>query len=617
MHDLEKRIIHSMQHIGIWYILVVFFPLESCLENTSFSKTSAIEPKQKLELHATLLPGKVDNTGLTSPVDEKTIKTGQEREPGSHELKLWDTLVPSNSSKVKSKVFKIAGSSCFVKFYQKDGLWRANVNDSLTKKEYDLVAHINQEDIKLLASSFKTNSIQVVPGNSYKEGYVYLGGLRGGMKKNKRNQENQEDNKKRKLDIDGTAGEIISSIPKIQELLNKLTNEQKGGKEEAEENIVRLELLEKLSKNTNILIDYLKPREITFDSNSKQEWSKVEINTKSEYNESQIVFVWDKYIMSQNLVYFIATGNGQNNSMQTDQDTAIQSMHLLNSLSAQEGKESNIRPLKEAGLLLNSSNKLHKNFANKSVTICTFVERNQNPSLSVSSNQDFNLITNALEVAVDQILFYNNLVEDKEKIKDHIIVFPYHITDNHWALGTLEINLDKGRFLGAVIRVYNPLPSCGGQMVSQEAIKNISALLNKKFSKTCVNFNFNKVKGFENLPKNWLEKEGILEKNNVLIKKNEKSVSICHCLGSDFKTWNLEETIKKVLTYNQIKNHTIYLVYANQVICKMDLNIDNQNINGATIQVMSSMEGFFSEVCSNIQKIIQQKNDNLIIFSSE
>ena len=238
MHDLEKRIIHFMQHVGIWYILMALLPLESCFENASFSKTSAIQPKVKSELHVPLLedldlslkdryiqeffPEKVDNTSITDAVDKQTTKARDDDRSGSQKTTFWDTLVSSRSNKVKSKVFKVAQTAYSVKFYQKGDLWRAKVNDSVTKKKYDLAAHINKEDVKILASgtASKTSLIKVIPGIGNKEGYVYLGGLAGGSGKKA-----QEDQEKQKEIINQKTQEVVLSFEELKKVLEGISNQ--------------------------------------------------------------------------------------------------------------------------------------------------------------------------------------------------------------------------------------------------------------------------------------------------------------------------------------------------------------------------------------------------------
>lgn len=40
-----------------------------------------------------------------------------------------------------------------------------------------------------------------------------------------------------------------------------------------------------------------------------------------------------------------------------------------------------------------------------------------------------------------------NTNENVEKITEHLIIFPYHITENHWNLCTIEINIDSSQDL--------------------------------------------------------------------------------------------------------------------------------------------------------------------------
>ena len=264
MHDLEKRIINFMQHIGIWYIIIVFFPLESCLENTnlSLSKSAIVEPRYNIKSSAKEKP----SAELTPPatlteIDKSEFEDSQKfptntssnkeyasfwTEEESKEDALEREIVVKNKNdkptanqtngniiradrfqinqnivkeqkasklvrekKLQQRVFTVREKGYSVRFYKKDNLWRAKVAD-ITGKKFNLPAHLSERDINLLTStiSSRTGLIQLVLPTGTKEGYVYLGGLQGG-EKNKNNSDmdqdsdnDEEDNGDQDLDDD-------------------------------------------------------------------------------------------------------------------------------------------------------------------------------------------------------------------------------------------------------------------------------------------------------------------------------------------------------------------------------------------------------------------------------
>lgn len=196
--------------------------------------------------------------------------------------------------------------------------------------------------------------------------------------------------------------------------------------------------------------------------------NKFPINTKAEYDENMILMVWDSYVKSQeNLQY----------------SDGVQIFNSLFNKSSIEYGSNSMAPIKQSGLLIkiDNANRVYINKLNKSVSICGPINNKPNSAEDV--------VTANLRVAIEQIKQWNNHQnETSNKIKDHIIIFPYHITRGHWALGILQIKLDENNKLEeAKVRVFNPLPDCGGRRISKKAYNDIQALFAEIFESSLVN----------------------------------------------------------------------------------------------------------------------------------
>ena len=258
-----------MQHIGIWYILTVFFSLESCLENInlSLSKSAIIEKKHhpksstaKLEKNffvdlspqATEIEIKAndfndsqifisvysnkenvdfwtDNQSNEEISEKGIVARNEDYKPTIDQIKsnsigannFWinqDIAKEKKASKLvrekklQERVFKVKEKGYLVRFYLNNNPWKAKIKD-IDGKKFDLPAHLSEKDIELLASfiSATIGMIQIVLPTFFKSGYVYLGGLKGGSKTNK---EAEEDKEKQKATINVNE-EIIGSLPEI------------------------------------------------------------------------------------------------------------------------------------------------------------------------------------------------------------------------------------------------------------------------------------------------------------------------------------------------------------------------------------------------------------------
>ena len=203
--------------------------------------------------------------------------------------------------------------------------------------------------------------------------------------------------------------------------------------------------------------------QITSSSKQNTDYSdkKTPINTRSDYDENMILMVWDSYLKHlAGIQYFVG------------------SHQILSSLFS----NGSMAPIKSAGLLIKTeSNKLCINSFNKSISVCGSVDHKENTA------QD--AVTGNLTIAIEQIKLWNaQQLEIGAKIKDHTIIFPYHITDGHWALGILELNLnEESNLTYAEAKVFNSLQSCGGQKISSTAHKNIQNLLRASFDNAEIN----------------------------------------------------------------------------------------------------------------------------------
>jgi hypothetical protein len=196
---------------------------------------------------------------------------------------------------------------------------------------------------------------------------------------------------------------------------------------------------------------------------SKSQLTSSDVNPRSEYDENMILMVWDSYIRPlQGIQYF--TGD----------------LNPLLTLFRNDGD--GMAPIKSAGLLVRGAdNTLYINQFNHSVSICGPVDREINVAGSA-------VITANIEEAIKQILLWNNDPLHLQKINNHQIIFPYHITGGHWALGILELTLNAvGNLTDAKVNILNPLPDCGGRKMSNTAHQYVQKLLRDSFLDPAIN----------------------------------------------------------------------------------------------------------------------------------
>ncbi len=185
------------------------------------------------------------------------------------------------------------------------------------------------------------------------------------------------------------------------------------------------------------------------------------VNPGSLYDEALIVKVWDSYIKRQKLQYFCKQGSDDKNSS------------IVTTLFV--GSSNGMSLTKNAGILIQKNETLYRRtdsvgVQSFSISICGIV--------NYCRGEKHNAITDNLDIALKQILTWNKeKVKDEEKIKAHLILFPYHKTANHWNLGILELILKNTTLEKANAIAYDPQ---GGGRLDVE--KEIQELLNLTFN---------------------------------------------------------------------------------------------------------------------------------------
>ena len=176
----------------------------------------------------------------------------------------------------------------------------------------------------------------------------------------------------------------------------------------------------------------------------------LKVNTNSYYDELQILKVWDAYVISKQLHYWISDSEKKN--------SLFQEMKLL----------------KEAGILLQNDEHLYLNSEGRTFSICGPVDNK-----SVAEINNFNGITHDLEVALTQM---KSLIFKPNQAVKHTIMFPYHITELHWVLGVFDIDFDQAGNLKVLLQIYNSL-DYGGSEIKSNVQDKITDLVMKIFEK--------------------------------------------------------------------------------------------------------------------------------------
>ena len=163
-------------------------------------------------------------------------------------------------------------------------------------------------------------------------------------------------------------------------------------------------------------------------------------NPKFYYSGHHIVKIWEQYLK-----------NGENGIKFLVYDTNEE-------LKDEESIFIDLSQQKEVALVLNNRSSLYKNSSNQSITLCGEIDHD---SKGVEN----------IEFALNQIKKYNQ--DNELKVNDHIIIFPYHVTSNHWNLGVISLNVNNDKeFNNATLSVYEPF---GGSLANLTLLNYISS----------------------------------------------------------------------------------------------------------------------------------------------
>jgi len=154
--------------------------------------------------------------------------------------------------------------------------------------------------------------------------------------------------------------------------------------------------------------------------------SKYNPNVRACYDALQVLKVWDRYVIqSKDLRFFCGRHK-----------VALSLFQRSDCLDL----------IYNAGLLITKDNTLYENKENTSISICSSVD-------IVLQLRPDNTVTHSLEVALYQLKSWN---ENEAKIRDHIVLFPYHVKGWHWCLGQLELTFKDNTLQTGTVSVIDP-----------------------------------------------------------------------------------------------------------------------------------------------------------------
>jgi len=182
----------------------------------------------------------------------------------------------------------------------------------------------------------------------------------------------------------------------------------------------------------------------------------IQCNELAWYNENMILAVWNKWLTSKGLNYFIL--NHRKEHVFTESLFDAESLNF----SA------------EAGLVLVPGNELFCNHEKRSISICSSYRFQPEPDA-------LEVYTLHLDKAIAQVIKWNELYPGKQ-INEHLVLFPYLISNGHWSLGCLKLSLTSNQLIQSEIVVYNSDPTIGGYQISEYARKRLEELLQRKFN---------------------------------------------------------------------------------------------------------------------------------------
>lgn len=172
-----------------------------------------------------------------------------------------------------------------------------------------------------------------------------------------------------------------------------------------------------------------------------------------------MVKVWEAFILSKNLKFFIAPGRIQ--------------------ATIFEGTTMMLLPVHSA-ILLNTDNTIYLTKKNESISIIDEIN-----SVNHSAATGFNGVLDSLEFAINQVIQWNNI--QAIKITPHVFIFPFQVNAGHWNLGVLRVTFAHDKILSPSLIIYEPLHSHSN--LSDNKIKQFETLLNK-YSTSLTKLNF-------------------------------------------------------------------------------------------------------------------------------
>ncbi len=191
-------------------------------------------------------------------------------------------------------------------------------------------------------------------------------------------------------------------------------------------------------------------------------------SSNAQYYDHQILKVWDTYIRSKGDIIYFSTQYGQH--------------EYADSLFNENDSSQSMIVVRCAGLLVQRNGDEREIFINgdrNSVSICGPVDYISN----IQKTEGWNGITHDIQVALEQVR------ECRSNLSSHVIIFPYHITLAHWCLGALHLQFEEGDIVSAEIKIFNPLPSAGGNKVNLQVKGEIEKLLRKIFNQDKLKLN--------------------------------------------------------------------------------------------------------------------------------
>ncbi|KIE05189.1 hypothetical protein NF27_EL00010 [Candidatus Jidaibacter acanthamoeba] len=339
----------------------------------------------------------------------------------------------------------------------------------------------------------------------------------------------------------------------------------------------------------------------------RRNYTENDVNLDALYDESMMVKVWDSYIEKKGLSYFCGKStHGVQDGMVNSLFVNLWSMSLV----------------RNAGILINKNNSsLYKAPGSEqySISFCSSVDH-------ISQDNKvgkYNAITDNMKLALEQIEEWNK-DNSKEKIRKHIIQLPYHITPNHWCLGTLKLEFDeKGILINALVMIYNPAPAHGGTKVNKSAREGFEKISREVFDSnilTVINKdNYYSQQQNDSTSCGVISAENgkgiidgnIAEKISQLYLAGAKTIRLQHLNEVNNEIFKLRQWENRAYTeketilhnnYEEIKKYFLAVIEQVEEIKRNDLIIQMEN----SIKENSSLEAKLLEFIRNNDDIVEK-----------